>query len=79
MPLSNYLKSLDAAARQRLATACGTSVDYLFQISRGARQPKFYLAVTIDQESAGAVTFESLLPHIDWHYVRHVMLARRTV
>jgi len=79
MPLSNYLKSLDAAARQRLAAACGTSVDYLFQISRGTRQPKLHLAVMIDQESTGAVSFESLLPHVDWHYVRHVMLARRTV
>lgn len=70
MTLLDYLKSLDATARAALAAACGTSVDYLFQIGYGKRQPKVQLAVAIERESAGQVTCELLLPDVDWKYLR---------
>lgn len=70
MPLRDYLKTLDAAARADFAARCGTSVDYLFQVGYGNRRPKAALAVAIERESAGRVTCEALLPEVDWSYVR---------
>lgn len=65
-----YLKTLDAAARLDFATRCGTSVDYLQQIAYGQRKPKVQLAVAIERESAGGVRCETLLPDVDWAYLR---------
>jgi DNA-binding transcriptional regulator YdaS (Cro superfamily) len=71
MNLLDYLKSLDAAAQKSFADRCQTSVQYLFQVARGERKPKFDLAVRVDRESGGAVVYRKLLPNVDWSYVRH--------
>ena len=70
MNLLEFLKSLDAAARAAFADKCGTSIDYLFQIAYGKRQPKVGLAVAIERESGGQVGCEKLLPGVDWKYLR---------
>lgn len=70
MSLLDYLKSLSGEARTALAVKCGTSVDYLLQIAYGKRKPKAGLAVTIDRETGGRVRCETLLPQVDWAYLR---------
>jgi DNA-binding transcriptional regulator YdaS (Cro superfamily) len=68
--LLDYLKSQDRPARRSFAAGCGTSVEYLFLIAYGKRTPKVALAVAIERESAGAVRCDTLLPDVDWHYLR---------
>lgn len=70
MKLLDYLKALEAEDRASIAERCGTSVDYLFQIAYGKRTPKAALAVAIERESAGQVRCETLLPDVDWDYLR---------
>lgn len=70
MQLLEHLKSLAAGEREALAVACGTSVDYLFQIAYGHRKPKAALAVAIERYTAGVVRCEILLPEVDWAYLR---------
>lgn len=70
MTLLDLLKSMDSAARASFAATCGTSVDYLLQIGYGQRKPKAALAVAIERASGGAVRCESLLPDVDWAYLR---------
>lgn len=70
MKLIDYLKSLSRQERDALASHCGTSSDYLFQLAYGKRTPKAELAVAIDRASDGAVPCDELLPDVDWDYVR---------
>lgn len=70
MQLLDYLKSLSPEARTAFAEKCGTSVDYLFQLGYGKRQPKAELAIAIERESGRQVRCETLLPNADWAYVR---------
>ena len=71
MNLTEYLESLAVDARRAFARRCGTSLEYLRQIAAGIRTPKAQLAITISRESGGLVTCESLLPGIDWAYLRN--------
>jgi len=68
--LTVYLESLSVDARRELASRCGTSLEYLRQIAAGIRTPKVQLAIAISRESDGAVSCESLLPNVDWNYLR---------
>lgn len=68
--LLEYLKSLKPEVRQAFAERCKTSVDYLFLIAYGKRQPKIGLAVSIERESEARVRCETLLPAVDWAYIR---------
>lgn len=70
MTLLDYLKSLPAAERENFAVRCGTSVEYLFQVAYGNRKPKAALAIAIERESARAVSCGTLLPDLDWDYLR---------
>lgn len=70
MDLKSYLKSLKPADRQDFAERCDTTVEYLEQITYGNRSPKIELAVNIERESGGVVSCESLLPKVDWKYLR---------
>lgn len=70
MTLGEYLKTLSIDERAAFAKRCGTSPDYLAQIGYDIRKPKVELAIAIDRESSGAVSCESLLPDVDWPYLR---------
>lgn len=70
MDLTSYLESLKLDARRDFARRCGTSLEYLRQIAAGVRTPKAQLAVAISRESDGMVTCESLMPDLDWAYLR---------
>lgn len=65
MDLRTYLNSLDKSAQADFALRIGTSIGYLRKaISIGQRvSPK--LAVSIERESAGAVSRIDLFP-VDW-------------
>lgn len=71
MRLGPYLDSLSVDERKAFARRCGTSLDYLRQISAEIRTPKAQLAVTISRESRGLVAVETLLPGVDWAYLRN--------
>lgn len=75
MNLTCYLDGLAADRRREFARRCGTSLEYLRQIASGARKPKAQLAVTISRESGGVVQCETLLPGLDWAYLRSLALA----
>lgn len=70
MALLDFLKSLKGPEREVFAQRCGTSVDYLFLIAYGKRKPKVELAVLIERESTAKVRCETLLPDVDWAYLR---------
>ena len=71
MNLTDYLESLNVAGRREFARRCGTSLEYLRQVASGLRKPKAQLAVTVSRESGGRVSVESLLPDVDWAYLRN--------
>lgn len=70
MNLTAYLESLPVDARREFARRCNTSLEYLRQIAAGLRTPKVQLAVAISRESGGQVSCESLMPDVDWRYLR---------
>lgn len=70
MQLLDFLKGLAKPEREAFAAKCGTTVDYLFQVAYGQRTPKVGLAVAIERESASHVRCETLLPEVDWKYLR---------
>lgn len=70
MSLLEYLKPLTKEQRADFAKRCDTSVEYLYQIAYGNRTPKVELAIDIERESARKVTCETLLPDVDWAYLR---------
>lgn len=74
--LAEYLSSLAAAERLSFAQRCRTSTDYLGHVAAGRRTPKVDLAVAIERESGGRVLCETLLPNVDWAYLRAPREAR---
>lgn len=69
-PLKTYLASLPGArARASFASRCETSLQYLRHIGAGRKMPRVETCVTLEKESAGAVSCESLRPDVDWGYL----------
>lgn len=70
MSLHTYIKNLDKAALDGLAQRCATTVGQLRQVAYGNRRANAGLAISLEKETAGAVTCEELRPDIDWGYLR---------
>lgn len=70
MTLHEYLKDLDKASIEALASRCKTSTGQLKQVAYGFRRASPVLAIDLDRETQGAVPCEALRPDIDWAYLR---------
>lgn len=70
MKLKKYFSQLSKTEREKLAEECGTSVQYLYQISLGNRTASEKLAIEIEKATKGKVRCESLCPNADWGYIR---------
>lgn len=73
MGLGDYLKHLKVngpGAVDDFAGRCNTSAAYLRQVALGHRRANGGLAITIERESKGVVTCESIRPDYDWQYIR---------
>jgi DNA-binding transcriptional regulator YdaS (Cro superfamily) len=70
MELKNYLKSLPASDRKAFAQRCGTSLQYLYNITAGFKTCGEKLAIEIEKNSARAVTCEEMRSDVDWAYLR---------
>lgn len=70
MNLHDYIKSFDKNALDSFAGSCGTTSGQLKQVAYGYRRPGAALAISIERESARAVTCEDMRPDIDWAYLR---------
>ena len=64
MNFKTYYESLDAAARDKLATAVNSKVVYLSQIAYGHRNPSHSLAKAIEKATKKAVQKHELRPDI---------------
>ncbi|MGJ8516611.1 transcriptional regulator [Carnimonas bestiolae] len=70
MNLKEYLSELGKVGRKVMAQRCGTSPQYLYQLSLGNRTASPRLAIEIEKASGGVITCESLCPDVDWEYLR---------
>lgn len=70
MNLHEFIKPLEKAALDVLATSCLTSAGQLKQVAYGNRRPSASLAINIERETLGQVTCEEMRPDVDWAYVR---------
>lgn len=61
MDMKTFLQSVDAAERKRVATQAGTSVNYLYQIAGGHRDPSRKMAIRLSEASNGALTVVELM------------------
>lgn len=68
MHLKKYISEVDAAERERLASACGTALGHLRNVMYGYRPCAPELASAIERNTAGAVTRQDLRPD-DWHEI----------
>lgn len=68
--LREYVLSLDKQRREEYARRCKTTLGHLNQIMYGNRQCHPVLAIELDKQSGGQVTFVDLCPNADWNYVR---------
>lgn len=65
-----FLNNLSPLNQAEFAARCRTSIGYLRKaISTGQRIGES-LAISIERESAGAITCEALRPDVDWAYLR---------
>ena len=71
MHLDEYLKPLSSKDKKAFAERCGTSWNYMKHIISGVRTPKAALAINIERETGGQVRCETLLPDVDWEYLRN--------
>lgn len=55
MGLAEYMRSVGRAGRERLASRCGTTVGYLYQIAGGHRRVGASLALRLEHGTGGAV------------------------
>lgn len=64
MDLQSFIADTDR--RASLAAACGTSVDYLWQVATGwkGRKPSPRLAKLINEKTHGLISLESLRPDV---------------
>jgi DNA-binding transcriptional regulator YdaS (Cro superfamily) len=72
MRLHDYITSLAIKERDAFAKRCGTSLGFLKLLAYGRKPCSPELAVAIDRETSGAVSFEELCPSpkMDWAYLR---------
>ncbi|GED73231.1 YdaS antitoxin of YdaST toxin-antitoxin system [Pseudomonas protegens] len=70
MSLHSYIKGLEKAELDSLASRCQTTAGQLKQVAYRNRRANGGLAVNIERETQGAVTCEELRPDIDWAYLR---------
>ena len=72
MRLHDYITSLAIEERDPFAKRCGTSLGFLKLLAYGRKPCSPELAVAIDRETSGAVSFEELCPppKMDWAYLR---------
>ena len=73
--LDSYFRSLSASAKRKFAEDCGVSVRYIFKmLSPSAKADgKLFsesLALKFEHFSGGKVSRESVLPGVDWSYLR---------
>ena len=64
MELSECIRISSRRERQRVATACITTVGYLYQVAGGHRRPSVPLALRIEDATRGAVCRCTLRPDI---------------
>lgn len=72
-PLKGYWDKLSLEKRDRLATACGTTVGHLRNVAYGSRSCSMELALALERETRNtkdALRAESLFPAADWKYLR---------
>lgn len=62
--LREWLHGATDAERERVATAAGTSVAYLWQLAGGHRKASIELASRLQSASDGALTVSGLRPDI---------------
>lgn len=62
MDCRTFLRSTDAAERERVAKRARTTVAYLRQIAGGHSRPSADMAVRLEAASDGRMTREELLP-----------------
>lgn len=65
MNLKQHIHGLDAAAREKLAQSCGTTLGHLRNVMYGYRPCTPALASAIERHTARAVTRQDLCPD-DW-------------
>lgn len=70
MKLKTYFSQLSKEQREAMADECGTSAQYIYQVSLGHRSASERLAIEIEKASGGKVRCESLCPGADWGYIR---------
>lgn len=68
--LLTHLNSMDPVDQQAFAKRCGTSVGYIRKAVSIGQKLGESLVISIERESAGAVTCEELRPDVDWAYLR---------
>lgn len=76
LPLLNFMNDLKPPAQERFAGECETTRGQLRQIGYGNRPCSPVTAVAIDRESRGRVTYTSLVPDLDWSYIRKTIASR---
>lgn len=59
-----WLKKATALERDRVATAAGTSVGYLYQIGGGHRKPSLELSKKLQAAAGGELTMSGLRPDL---------------
>lgn len=64
MTIAEYLKTLTPEQKRQYAKACGTTREYLAQLSGNFSQPSPQLARKLAEESGGQVTLTDLRPDI---------------
>ena len=70
MCLLDYIKRLNKSDLDALADRCVTSAGQIKQVAYGNRRASAGLAVSLERETGGEVSCESLRPDIDWSYLR---------
>lgn len=76
MDLKTYLTPLDAEAREKLASQCGTGVGHLQNVMYGVRSCAPALAVLIERHSNKAVSRQELRPD-DWHRIWPELIGKK--
>lgn len=61
MDMRTFLQSINADERKKVAKSAGTSVNYLYQIAGGHRDPSKKLAIKLSHATGGAVSVAELL------------------
>lgn len=74
--LKAFVKKLTAQEREEFAIAVGTTYNHMTQIYYGNRPCPIDYAVNIDRLTNGEVSMVSLVPDVDWKYIKKVVSKR---